>query len=86
MDSAADIASLLWHFGHQLPDDRQDEFHRAAESALAHLACVGPGSVYRTLAELLPGYFIPPIADCDRHNGDRKHRRFSKLANAAPLA
>jgi hypothetical protein len=85
MDTAANIDSLLWHFGHQLPSDRQGEFHRAAESALAHLSCVGPGSVYRALAELVPGYFIPPIADCDRHNGPRKHRRFSKLIDADPI-
>ena len=80
-----DIEPWLWHFGHQLPVDRQGEFYQAAESALGRLQCNGPGSVYRTLVELLPGYFIPPIADDDRHNGPRKHRRGSKLINAAPI-
>jgi hypothetical protein len=86
MDTAADIDSLLWHFGHQLPDDRQDEFHRAAESALAHLACLGPGAVHRVVAGLFSNYFIPIPDELSRKNGARKHRRSSKLVNAAPLA
>jgi hypothetical protein len=80
-----DVEAWLWHFGHQLPADRQAEFCRAAEHALACLACPGPGLVHRTLVGLLPHYFIPPIADCDRHNGARKHRRGSKLIDAAPI-
>jgi hypothetical protein len=85
MDPAADIESLLWLYSHQLPEHRQSEFCQAAQAALSRLRCLGPGSVYRTLVELLPGYFIPPIADDDRHNGPRKHRRGSKLINAAPI-
>ncbi len=80
-----DIEGWLWHFGHQLPSDRQFEFYRAAESALGRLQCVGPGLIHRTLVELLPDYFIPPIADDDRHNGPHKHRRLSKLANGPPI-
>ena len=70
MDSD-DIEAWLWHFGHQLPSDRQGEFYQAAASALGRLQlqCIGPGLIHRTLVELLPGYFVPPIADCDRHNG-----------------
>jgi hypothetical protein len=85
MDPVADIDSLLWHFGHQLPEHRQVEFHQAAESALSCLRCLGPGSAYRALAGLLPDYFIPPIADDDCHQGARKHRRSSKLCDAAPI-
>jgi hypothetical protein len=85
MDPAADIAALLWHFGHQLPDDRQVEFCRAAQDALSRLRCLGPGSAYRALVGLLPGYFIPPIADDDHHQGARRHRRFSKLADGCEL-
>lgn len=80
-----DTEAWLWHFGHQLPADRQGEFYQAAENALGRLQCIGPGLIHRTLVELLPGYFIPPIADSDRHNGPRKHRRFSKLISAAPI-
>ena len=86
MDTVADIDSLLWHFARPLPVDRRDEFCQAAQAVLARLECPGPGLVHWTLAELLSSYFIPPIADCDRHNGARKHRRFSKLASGAPLA
>ena len=85
MDPIADIESLLWYFGHQLPADRQTEFYQAAESALGRLQCIGPGLIHRTLVELLPGYFIPPIADSDHHQGARKHRRPSKLISAAPI-
>jgi hypothetical protein len=82
-----DIESWLWHFGHQLPSDRQSEFYQAAESALGRLQlqCIGPGLIHRTLVELLPGYFIPPIDDSDRRNGPRRIRRRSKLANGAPI-
>ena len=38
-----DIESWLWHFGHQLPSDRQGEFYQAGESALRRLQCIGPG-------------------------------------------
>ena len=58
---------------------------RLAESALRRLQCIGPGLIHRTLVELLPDYFIPPIDDSDRHSGPRQHRRGSKLANAAPI-
>ena len=86
MDTAADIDSLLWHFGHQLPEHRQVEFHRAVESALSRLPCVGPGSVYRVMAELFCDFFVPIPDELNRKNGARRHRRFSKLANGAALA
>jgi hypothetical protein len=79
VDPVADIESLLWLYSHQLPDHRQAEFCRAAESALARLACLGPGVTYRTLAGLFSNYFVPPISDSDHHQGARKHRRSSKL-------
>ena len=43
MDPIADIESLLWYFGHQLPADLQPEFYQAAESAWA--ACSASGQV-----------------------------------------
>ena len=55
-----DIPDLLWHFAAGLPADRRAAFCEAAESALSRLQCIGPGSVHRTLADLLSGYFIPP--------------------------
>ena len=61
-----DIEPWLWHFGHQLPVDRQGEFYQAAESALGRLQCNGPGSVYRTLVELLTRLFHS--ADCRRRS------------------
>jgi hypothetical protein len=79
MDTATDID--LWHYARPLPPDRRDEFCQAAESALSRLRCPGPGVIHRTLAKLLPDYFIP-IADDRPH----QHRRPSKLTSAAPLA
>jgi hypothetical protein len=87
-NTADDFDALLAHFAAPLPADRRGEFSRAAQTALAGLRCPGPGLVHRILAELVRGYFIPPIAD-DDHGGRKgvyRNRRPSKLVNAAPIA
>ena len=69
MDPIADIESLLWYFGHQLPADRRPEFYQAAESALGRLQCIGPGLIHRTLVES-PRLFHP--ADCGQRPSSRR--------------
>ena len=84
MEDVADIDSLLWHFARLLPADRRYEFCQAAQNALTRLRCPGPGLVHRTLAELLPDYFVPTgDYGC---GGAHRNRRPSKLTSAAPLA
>ena len=61
MDTA-DINSLLWHFGHQLPVDRQTSSIGLRESALAVLPASDVVLVSRALARLSPRLFRP--ADC----------------------
>ena len=59
MDTVADLETALWHYARPLPEDRREAFCAAAQSALARLHCLGPGVAHRTLAELLPSYFVP---------------------------
>jgi hypothetical protein len=41
------------------PPDRA-AFRRAAENAIEHLPCAGPGSIYRVVTGLWRSYFHPP--------------------------
>ena len=86
VDTVVDIDTLLWHFARPLPADRRDEFYAVAQGALSRLQCPGPGLVHRTVAGLLPSYFVPIADDCGGVRGVRAHRRPSKLVAAAPVA
>ena len=61
-------------------------FRDAAERALTSPGCWGPGSAYRTVAQLWRGFLHPPFDDSDRHSGAREFRRPTKLTEREPLA
>jgi hypothetical protein len=84
MDLIPDIDGLLYRLAAPLPPDRQSEFLQAAQDALRSVNCVGPGNAYRTVAKLLPAYFIPIIDYSNRnhrHNGTQRRKHA-----AAPVA
>jgi hypothetical protein len=84
MDTVTDLETALWHFARPLPEDRREAFCRVAWDTLTRLDCPGPGLIHRTLAGLLPSYFVPPPGDYSA-GGAHRHRRFSKLASGAPV-
>jgi hypothetical protein len=78
-----DTDALLSRLAASLAPDDQLAFRQAAERALATSGCLGPGSAYRTVAQLWRGYFHPPP---DALVGGPRRGRPSKLLSAAPIA
>jgi len=56
----SDLENLLDHFASPLVGPDRIAYRRAAEAALARIACSGPGIVHRELARLQREYFHPP--------------------------
>ena len=79
-----DDDALLSRLSASLAPADQLAFREAAERALATSGCLGPGSAYRTVAQLWRGYFHPPRDALV--NGPLRKRRESKLTSAAPIA
>jgi hypothetical protein len=81
-----DVETLIIQLSASLPPAQSVAFIAAARSALAGVACLGPGVAYRILAQIQRRHFDPPL---DRAAGVRPiglhMKRPSKLIQAQAI-
>jgi hypothetical protein len=58
-----DELSAVLSAARPLPSERRDEYLQAVAAALQNCREIGPGVVYRVVAEMQRAFFHPPVLD-----------------------